>query len=91
MILLVLYVGSQLVSSLLMMTATADKNQRVMMLVLPFLFIGFIFRFPAGLIMYWVTTNVWTIGQQQFLRRVVGRHQPEAVPAGATDLQGLGS
>ena len=22
--------------------------------------------------MYWITTNVWTIGQQQFLRRVIG-------------------
>ena len=72
-VLLVLYVGTQLVSSLLMMTATADKNQRLIMLVLPFLFVGFVFGFPAGLIMYWITTNIWTIGQQQFLRRVIGR------------------
>ncbi len=79
-ILLVLYVGSQLVSSLLMMTATADKNQRVIMLVLPFLFVGFIFRFPAGLLLYWITTNIWTIGQQQFLRRVIGSKQPEPPP-----------
>ena len=71
-VLLVLYVGTQLVSSLLMMTATADQNQKIIMLALPFLFVGFVFRFPAGLIMYWITTNVWTIGQQQFLRRVVG-------------------
>jgi YidC/Oxa1 family membrane protein insertase len=71
-VLLVLYVGSQLVSSLLMMTATADPNQKKIMLVLPFLFVGFVFRFPAGLMMYWITTNIWTIGQQQFLRRVIG-------------------
>jgi YidC/Oxa1 family membrane protein insertase len=71
-VLLVLYVGSQLVSSLLMMTATADANQKKIMLVLPFLFVGFVFRFPAGLMMYWITTNIWTIGQQQFLRRVIG-------------------
>ncbi|MCW3003239.1 MAG: YidC/Oxa1 family rane protein insertase [Conexibacter sp.] len=71
-VLLVLYVGTQLVSSLLMMTATADKNQRMIMLVMPFLFVGFVFGFPAGLIMYWITTNIWTIGQQQFLRRVIG-------------------
>ena len=55
-----------------MMTATADQNQRLIMLVLPFFFVGFVFRFPAGLIMYWITTNIWTIGQQQFLRRVIG-------------------
>jgi len=78
--LLVMYVGSQLISSLLMMTATADKNQKIIMLVLPFAFVPFVFGFPAGLIMYWITTNVWTIGQQQFLRRVIGRNAPEAPP-----------
>src|SRR3954464_129767 len=79
-VLLVLYVGTQLVSSLLMMTATADKNQRLIMLVLPFLFVPFVFGFPAGLIMYWITTNVWTIGQQQFLRRVIGSNAPDPPP-----------
>lgn len=79
-ILLVLYVGSQLVSSLLMMTATADKNQKTIMLLLPFFFVAFVFNFPAGLIMYWITTNIWTIGQQQFLRRVIGRNAPEPPP-----------
>jgi YidC/Oxa1 family membrane protein insertase len=83
-VLLVLYVGSQLVSSLLMLTATADKNQKIIMLVLPFLFVGFVFGFPAGLIMYWITTNVWTIGQQQFLRRVIGSKAPEAPPLPGT-------
>jgi YidC/Oxa1 family membrane protein insertase len=81
--LLVLYVGSQLVSSLLMMTATADQNQKIIMLVLPFLFVGFVFRFPAGLIMYWITTNIWTIGQQQFLRRVIGKGETPATLAAA--------
>jgi YidC/Oxa1 family membrane protein insertase len=83
-VLLVLYVGSQLVSSLLMMTATADQNQKIIMLVLPFLFVGFVFGFPAGLIMYWITTNVWTIGQQQFLRRVIGSKTPEPPPLPGT-------
>jgi YidC/Oxa1 family membrane protein insertase len=83
-VLLVLYVGSQLVSSLLMMTATADQNQKIIMLVLPFLFVGFVFGFPAGLIMYWITTNIWTIGQQQFLRRVIGSKGPEAPPLPGT-------
>jgi YidC/Oxa1 family membrane protein insertase len=83
-VLLVLYVGTQLVSSLLMMTATADKNQRTIMLVLPFLFVGFVYSFPAGLILYWITTNVWTIGQQQFLRRVIGKNQPAPILAGAS-------
>src|SRR5215218_5389577 len=50
--LLVMYVASQLASSLLM-SVTADKNQRIMMLALPFVFVLFVRTFPAGLLVYW--------------------------------------
>ncbi len=70
-VLLVLYVGSQLGSSVLM-SASADPNQRRLMMVLPLLFVVFIFRFPGGLLVYWITTNLWTIGQQYLVRRRVG-------------------
>ena len=73
--LLVLYVGSQLASSLLM-SVTADKNQRTMMLVLPFVFVLFVRTFPAGLLVYWITTNIWTVGQQYLVRRTVGHIPP---------------
>ena len=69
--LLVLYVGSQLLSSVLM-SVTADKNQRTIMIALPFVFVLFIKNFPAGLLVYWITTNLWTVGQQYFVRRTVG-------------------
>jgi YidC/Oxa1 family membrane protein insertase len=68
--LIVLYVGTQLISSMVMMI-TADKSQRMLMMVLPFIFVPFILSFPAGLILYWITTNVWTIGQQLVIQRVV--------------------
>jgi YidC/Oxa1 family membrane protein insertase len=77
-VLLLLYIGSQ-VSSTLMMSATADKNQRRMMLALPLVFVLFIFSFPAGLLVYWITTNFWTMGQQYFVRRGVG---PPPAPVG---------
>ena len=67
-ILVVLYVGSQLVASLLT-TATVDRNQRLLMLGLPFVFVLFIRGFPAGLLVYWITTNIWTVGQQYIVRR----------------------
>src|SRR5205085_1850925 len=60
--LLVLYVGSQLLSSIFMST-TADRNQRLIMMGLPFFFVPFVIRFPAGLLVYWITTNLWTVGQ----------------------------
>ena len=61
-VLIVLYVGSQ-VASTLMMSATAPAGSKGMMLALPFVFVLFIFRFPAGLLVYWITTNLWTMGQ----------------------------
>src|SRR6478735_8682263 len=68
--LLVLYVGTQLVSGLVM-SVTADKSQRMMMMVLPFIFVPFVISFPAGLILYWITTNFWTIGQQYVIKQVI--------------------
>ncbi len=77
--LMVLYVGTQLVSGLITAT-TADKNQRIMMLVLPFIFIPFIISFPAGLVLYWITTNFWTIGQQYVVNKVI---PPPVIPSPA--------
>jgi YidC/Oxa1 family membrane protein insertase len=70
-VLIVLYIGSQLLSSLLT-PSTADRNQRLLMYGLPFVFTFFIISFPAGLIVYWITTNLWTVGQGYILRRRMG-------------------
>ena len=67
-LLLALYVGSQLLSSILMST-TVDRNQRLIMLGLPFIFVLFVKGFPAGLLVYWITTNLWTVGQGYIMRR----------------------
>ena len=75
LILIVLYVGSQLVSGLIT-TFTADKSQRIMMLALPFLFVFFIISFEAGLIVYWITTNFWTIGQQVLVKKLLPAPDP---------------
>src|SRR4051794_17911427 len=48
-VLIVLYVGSQLFSTLLMSTTT-DRTQRMIFLALPFFFVIFIINFPAGLL-----------------------------------------
>jgi YidC/Oxa1 family membrane protein insertase len=79
--LIVLYVSSQLASSLLM-SVSADKNQRMIFLALPFVFIPFVINFPAGLLVYWITTNLWTIVQQFIVRRTVG---PVVKPPDAGD------
>jgi YidC/Oxa1 family membrane protein insertase len=79
-VLLVMYIASQLGSSLLMMAPTADKNQRYLMLALPFVFVLFVRTFPAGLLVYWITTNVWTVGQQYIIKNYIAHHPPPGAP-----------
>jgi YidC/Oxa1 family membrane protein insertase len=74
-ILIVLYVGSQLLSTLLMATTT-DRTQRMIFLALPFFFVIFVWQFPAGLLVYWITTNLWTIAQQAIVRKRLGPLRP---------------
>src|SRR5437588_7713079 len=85
-VLLVLYVASQVISTAVA-TATADPNQRRMMLILPFVFVALIFKFPAGLLVYWITTNLWTIGQQLVVRRLM---PPPPKPPAKGDKPGRG-
>ncbi len=75
-VLIVLYVGSQLASQLLMSTPQMDKTQRNLMLLLPLFFVIIVIRFPAGVLVYWITTNLWTMGQQYFIRRRLGPMTP---------------
>jgi YidC/Oxa1 family membrane protein insertase len=71
-VLLFVYVTSQMASSFFMMTTT-DKTQRTLFMVMPLVFVFIIARFPAGLVLYWVTTNLWTVGQGLITRRLVGK------------------
>lgn len=84
-VLLVLYVGTQLASGFFM-SATADKSQRTMMFVLPLIFVPFILNFPAGLILYWITTNIWTIGQGIAVQKLIPV-PVAATPEGAAAIQ----
>jgi YidC/Oxa1 family membrane protein insertase len=77
-VLLFVYVASQMASSYFMMTTT-DKAQRVLFMVMPLFFVFIIARFPAGLVLYWVTTNLWTVGQGLITRRLVAK-TPAPVP-----------
>ena len=57
-----------MVASMAVSAAQAEGAQRVLLFALPVIFTPFIISFPAGLIVYWITTNVWTIGQQYVVK-----------------------
>jgi YidC/Oxa1 family membrane protein insertase len=70
LVLITVYVISQLASTYFM-SGTMQQSQRILMMVLPFAFIPFIIHFPAGLVLYWMTTNLWTVGQGLITRRLI--------------------
>jgi YidC/Oxa1 family membrane protein insertase len=69
-LLIFIYAASQVASSYFM-SATVDKSQRILFMVLPIAFIPFIIQFKAGLVLYWVTTNLWTVGQGLITRQLM--------------------
>ncbi|HIB46418.1 MAG TPA: membrane protein insertase YidC [Candidatus Lambdaproteobacteria bacterium] len=51
-------------------TAMMDSTQAKVMQMLPFIFTIFTFTFPSGLTLYWVTSNILSIAQQQIINRI---------------------
>jgi YidC/Oxa1 family membrane protein insertase len=81
-VLIVIYIGTQLAASAVT-AISADPMQRRIMFALPFVFVVFIINFEAGLIVYWITTNVWTIGQQLLVRKLYPKPPPRDFEAEA--------
>jgi len=74
-LLIVAYAVSQLTSTWLM-SQTMQPAQRALMLILPIAFIPFVLNFPSGLMIYWLTTNLWTTGQGLITRKLVPKREP---------------
>ena len=57
-------------------TATTSGAQRYIFMALPLLFAPVIANQPAGLGLYWITTNVWSLGQQVVVQRIMPMPKP---------------
>jgi YidC/Oxa1 family membrane protein insertase len=79
-ILSVAYGGSQLLSTELSFEPhTPDTQRRIMRLIpIPIVLFAFQFPFPAGVAIYWVTTNMWTAGQMLIIKHRIGLHLSDA-------------
>jgi YidC/Oxa1 family membrane protein insertase len=86
-LLLAVYVSSQLASTYFM-SGSMQQSQRVLMYVLPFAFIFVIARFPTGLVLYWMTTNLWTVGQGLITRRLIPKVGPPGAGGGGSGSGG---
>ena len=85
-VLMLLYVATQLAASLVT-AVSADRNQRILVLVLPIIFVPILISFESGLLVYWITTNVWTFGQQLAVKKFL----PAPEPLSLGDGDGKGS
>lgn len=80
LILMALYAASQLFSGKVMATSP-DPRQRAMMMFLPLAFIPFLYTsFQVGLVLYWLTSNLWTVGQHMVVLRLVDTDKPVVLP-----------
>jgi YidC/Oxa1 family membrane protein insertase len=74
-VMLVLYAASML-GSMLLFSFVQDRQQKFMFAGMSLIFITFIIRVPAGVGLYWITTNIWTICQNGLVKRTMGHHFP---------------
>lgn len=75
--------------------ATADSpmasQQKTLLYILPLMFAFFGFRFPVGVLLYWLTTNLWSMGQQYFvIKRMPVAGGPSVITAPASPAEGSG-
>lgn len=82
--LIMAYLTSQIMGSLIA-TRAMKGGQKGLMLALPLLFVGIVARFPAGLAVYWITTSLWTLGQQI----VMWRLQPNMAPTSLSSAMSM--
>ncbi|PKW08835.1 YidC/Oxa1 family membrane protein insertase [Streptomyces sp. 1222.5] len=74
-IMIVLMSASQFYTQRQLMTKNVDttvktpfmQQQKMLMYVFPIMFAVFGINFPVGVLVYWLTTNVWTMGQQMYV------------------------
>ncbi len=57
-------------------TQTATGAQRYIFLALPLFFAPIIATQPAGLGLYWIATNIWSLGQQVVIQQVMPMPKP---------------
>jgi YidC/Oxa1 family membrane protein insertase len=75
-VIMVLAYSLSMLGSTLLFSFVQDRQQKLLFASMSVIFIPFILRVPAGVGIYWITTNLWTIGQQGIVKRTMGHHFP---------------
>jgi YidC/Oxa1 family membrane protein insertase len=81
-LLLLFYVASQMLSTVTMMTSP-NPQQKWIFLLLPIFFAPMIwfYGFSVGVMLYWITTNLWTLMQYLIIVRFTDTNKEVVLPA----------
>jgi YidC/Oxa1 family membrane protein insertase len=71
-----------------MTPSSADPTQQKVMMLMPVMFTVMFLWAPSGLVVYWLVSNIWAIGQQYATTQMIG---PSAVPSGRSSGGGVKS
>ncbi|MFI7339226.1 membrane protein insertase YidC [Streptomyces sp. NPDC050085] len=93
-VMIILMSASQFYTQRQLMTKNVDltvktpfmQQQKMLMYVFPVIFLFMGINFPVGVLVYWLTTNVWTMGQQMY---VISRNPTPGSKAQEKMLEGL--
>lgn len=84
------YQSRQMASRNVAGSEQAAQQQKIMMYVMPAMMAFFSFSLPIGVLLYWVATNLWTIGQQWFIFRRLEEDAPAPTTRAGGDRRGDG-
>jgi YidC/Oxa1 family membrane protein insertase len=69
-----------------------DPMQQKILMLTPIMFTVFFLWAPSGLVLYWLVSNIWAIGQQLITNRIIGPPPQHTVrPAAERRVKKVGS
>ena len=79
----IIYVGSQILSGIITqnMNPPGGQNEKTMKFMtygMPFMFFFIFYNAPSGLLLYWLTSNIWQVGQQIVINKMTAKKKAEA-------------
>ena len=84
--------GMTMVIQQRMTPSTADPMQQKIMMFMPVMFTFMFLWAPSGLVLYWLTSNIWAVGQQYVTNKIIGPTQTRTVrPPAERRLKRVGS
>ena len=79
----IIYVATQILSGKITqsMNPPGGQNEKTMKFMtygMPFMFFFIFYNAPAGLLLYWLTSNIWQVGQQIVINKMMAKKRAEA-------------